>query len=366
MAILATASNTDPDSYLVLERYLLAGDLIIGVGYGLQLVLWFLCVSHLWGQRHRGRKITFLLVYLPILLAIETVCVIAQGNYTQLEFVDNRDFPGGPWQFHLLSQAAPASVVYNAGIFVLSFLTDLLVLWRCWVVWSAFEKRVALLATAFPALVLLGSFIVGIIFTLEAPYPNLPIYNTFPLAFGTAYIATTFAFNVTATALIIVRLAMYRREHKKLLPVDSASQYLSLAAIVVESAAVQAAFSLAFIVVYATNVPENLLLVGCASAAQQIATYLIIYRVADGKAWSRERHLRTLTAVNLASRTGAAEKLEQSIAIPSLPFLTEERSSESDFNARSGCVGDSSDGLSASGPEDRSASGVRGKEVLAV
>ncbi|OJT13645.1 hypothetical protein TRAPUB_9834 [Trametes pubescens] len=299
---LVLASDESEDN-LSLERYFLAGDLIIGVGYGLQLVLWFLCTSYLWRKRNRGWMSTLLLIYLAVLLVTETVFVVAEGLNIQHIYVDNRNFPGGPWRYHLSSQTSATNVTFNASIFVLTFLGDLLVLWRCWVVWSAFDTGIAVTAVSLPVLILSGSFVLGAIWTLQSSHPELAIYRSVPLAFGTAYYAVSLALNVILTALITGRLLAYRRAHIALLPADHARQYLCLVAVVVESAAIHTAAAIAFVTSYGLSAPANVLLMGLASAAQQVASYLIIYRVADGKAWSRDMpRLETITSLKFASR----------------------------------------------------------------
>ncbi len=66
------------ENVLHAERYILAGDLIIGVAYGklalcvlsngayhiilgLQVALWCLCISYLWPQRQNGWKARLLI-----------------------------------------------------------------------------------------------------------------------------------------------------------------------------------------------------------------------------------------------------------------------------------------------------------------
>lgn len=74
---------------------------------------------------------TLLLIYLAVLLGTETVFVVAEGLGVQHIYVDGRSFPGGPWRYHLFSQASAANVTFNASIFVLTFLGDLLVVRFC-------------------------------------------------------------------------------------------------------------------------------------------------------------------------------------------------------------------------------------------
>ena len=99
---------------------------------------------------------------------------------------------------------------------------------------------------------------------------------------------------------------------------------MSAAAIIVESAALYTAFAIAFLVSYALNKPINQVWLGCAQAAQQIATYLIIYRVADGTAWSREAmESKTLTSFNAAgagARTATDVRFTTELSVSGVGF----------------------------------------------
>ncbi|KAI0643034.1 hypothetical protein C8Q79DRAFT_1002796 [Trametes meyenii] len=290
--------SKEPEDVVIRARIFLAADLVAGVGYSLQLVLWFLCVSYLWRQRNRGWRITFLLVYLIVLIAVETVFVVTTCLNVQFEYVDNRDYPGGPWQYHLYAQDSPINTTFDASLFVLTFLGDLLVLYRCWVFWSVFGIKMAIVATAFPSLALAASFVLGTAWVLQSTSHDLSFrLPASQSAVWTAYYVLSLAVNITLTGLITLRLLAYRRAHLKLLPSDHAKQYLSLAAIVVESAAIHTAFAIVLVISYGMQAPEAALFTVAASAAQ-VASYLIIYRVADGKAWSRNTlHLETMSSL---------------------------------------------------------------------
>jgi len=108
------------------------------------------------------------------------------------------------------------------------------------------------------------------------------------MAYGTSYYIISLSINIMLTILITIRLLMYRRIVTVSLSADHAKHYLSLAAILVESAALYSVLAIMFIVTYAINNPLNQIFLGVASAAQQIASYLIIYRLADGRAWSTD------------------------------------------------------------------------------
>ncbi|KAF8644102.1 hypothetical protein AX14_009497 [Amanita brunnescens Koide BX004] len=115
---------------------------------------------------------------------------------------------------------------------------------------------------------------------------GLYIYDQLSINIGTAYVATTLSINLLVTSLIITRLLLYRKEVSKTLPAYHTKQYLSVAAIVVESALLYSIFSLAFIITYALHNPMNRVFVYMGSACQQIAGYMIVLRVAQGRAWT--------------------------------------------------------------------------------
>ncbi|KAH9934059.1 uncharacterized protein BXZ73DRAFT_89690 [Epithele typhae] len=279
----------EDENTINLERFFLAGDLVCGVGYGIQLLIWSSCTMYLWKHRYRGRKTMFLLGYLVLLFVIDTIFVIDQARTVQVIYVENRNYPGGPWQYFLDTQYLAVNVIFYATFFIMTFMCDAIVLWRCWIIWTSSGRMQAYAVTFLPCIMLVASFVMGTLWTLQSSHPGLSLYSKTPLAYGTAYYAISLGANIILTALITGRLFAFRRTHLAHLPPQHAHQYLSLATIVVESAALYSAFAIAFLVSYALNSPINQVWLGVASAAQQIATYLIIYRVADGTAWTKEK-----------------------------------------------------------------------------
>ncbi|PFH49790.1 hypothetical protein AMATHDRAFT_4555 [Amanita thiersii Skay4041] len=278
----------DEDAYTIfLEKTFLAGDFVTGVGYGVQLVLYVICARYLWSQRQRrGRISMFLLAYTTLLVLLESTFASVGARTVEDMYISNRNYPGGPWQYFLATQYLPENVIFYASFFTLTFLSDLLVLWRCWVIWMASGKIVATAVVTFPTLLLLASFALGTIWTLQSSQPGLSLYSSAPIAFGTAYYIISLSVNITVTILIIVRLVMHRRAIVQTLPEEHAKHYLSLATVVIESAALYSVFALIFIVSYAINNPINQIFLAVSSSCQQIAGYLIILRLAQGRAWS--------------------------------------------------------------------------------
>jgi hypothetical protein len=90
-------------------------------------VLYTTCALYLWSQRKTRKQSIFLLLYTTLLLVIETILMVVQANSVQALYIDNRNYPGGPWAYFLATQNLAVNVIFYATLFVLTFLSDLLV-----------------------------------------------------------------------------------------------------------------------------------------------------------------------------------------------------------------------------------------------
>ncbi|KAF7376505.1 hypothetical protein MSAN_00066500 [Mycena sanguinolenta] len=197
----------------------IAGDVVVGTAYGIQLTLWVNCALFLWKRGKHSRLSMLLLIYMTTMLLIESLFVAVQARTVQFIYIDNRNYPGGPWAFFLASQKAAINVIFYATLFLLTFLSDLLVLWRCWIIWAASGKHnLAWAVITFPIILLAASFVMGTLWTLESSHPALSMYNALPQAYGTAYYALSLGSNIILTLLIIGRLITYRRRLLENLP----------------------------------------------------------------------------------------------------------------------------------------------------
>ncbi|KAF8204054.1 hypothetical protein BJ912DRAFT_224815 [Pholiota molesta] len=317
----------DESAYdIFLERTFLAGDFLSGMGYGMQLILYISCALFLWNTREsRGKQSIYLLVYITILLSVETMFAAVQARTVQVMYIDNRNYPGGPWQYFLATQYLVINVMFYATLFILTFLSDLLVLWRCWIIWGGSGTTVSYAVVALPFLMVLASFGMGTLWTLQSSQPGLSLYSALPMAYGTSYYAISLSVNILLTILIAARLLMYRRRAMlAALPHGHATHYVSLAAIFVESAALYSIVALTFIISYALNNPINQIFLCMASSAQQIAGYLIIYRLAEGRAWNQETSARKPTTLRFHQSTsrGTAATMSTNLETPidGVPF----------------------------------------------
>jgi len=280
--------NEDANTIL-LERTFLAGDFINGMTFGIIICMYFSCMQVLWNQKNTRRFSTFLMIYLTVLFITMIIFSSVSAGTVQQIYIDNRNYPGGPWTYFLATQNLAINVMFIATFFLLTFFADSLIFWRCWIIWSASRRRTAIIGTAFPALLLVASFAIGTIWVLQSSQPGLSFYSKIPLAFGTAYYSLSIGMNVILTILITSKLLLYRRRFKNASGASNPNKfYTSLMTIFVESAALYSTFAICFLITYAINNPLNQIFLGFTTAGQQISAYLIVYRLAAGTAWQKD------------------------------------------------------------------------------
>lgn len=273
------------------------------VTVGIQLTLYLSCAIFLWSDRRaRSARFLFLLGYITVLILIATFFAAVQARTTEETYVDNRNFPGGPWQYFLSTEYLPINVMFYstfiAGTFladllmvgVISYLLEFLVNEECLalamldntqcigqsvgllhrILSSMHDSGILRSVFSFPpcAAILIYFLVMGIIWAIESTKPGLSLYNTLPLKYGTSYYVLSVSANVILTVLISVQLLIFRRRIMKLHSPELGKDYFSLLTIIVESAALYSAFGIIFIVTYALNNPLNQIFLFVANSSQ--------------------------------------------------------------------------------------------------
>ena len=105
---------------------------------GFQAVLFINCANLLYSRYSKSQrsasyplfkkdgKALFLLFYVTLLFAIETVYAVIQAQTIQSMYIDNRNYPGGPWAYFLATRNVLINEIFYGSLFVLTFLVDLL------------------------------------------------------------------------------------------------------------------------------------------------------------------------------------------------------------------------------------------------
>ena len=121
-----------PESQLFDSRTWLQGAILSAVAYGINLTLFILNVSLLRMRakletKHdiRARRQTIcLLIYVCVIFILGTLTMASQADTTQLGFIDNRDFPGGPVAYEKLKFSSPINSLENYCVTLMYWFTD--------------------------------------------------------------------------------------------------------------------------------------------------------------------------------------------------------------------------------------------------
>ena len=94
---------------------------------------------------------------------------------------------------------------------------------------------------------------------VQISQPSLSLWSS--LNFSLPYFTLSLSLNVIVSIFITLRLLSQRRKVVNILGRQHAQQYVSIAAMIVESAALYSVFSITFLVLYAINHPvQNIFL----------------------------------------------------------------------------------------------------------
>lgn len=110
------------------DKTALQGALLCNIIYGIHFILFVICAYILVRQMSRSnytRQLGFL-VYIATVFILGTLLTVSSSAFTQLAFVDNRNFPGGPSVFEQLMSWIPIDQLGNVALVLSSFFNDAL------------------------------------------------------------------------------------------------------------------------------------------------------------------------------------------------------------------------------------------------
>ncbi|KAH0831410.1 hypothetical protein J3R83DRAFT_14080 [Lanmaoa asiatica] len=298
-------SDTPAESpaQLFAEKAWLAGALITGIGYGVVMALFWLCFQALWNRLKRKdasyRRNLFFLLYVCIQFTFGSLFLGSNSQFTQLAFINYRGFPGGPSAYEKQMFSITVDEIGNVSYVLANWLADSLLVWRCVIIYRDFGALSWRIVLAITGLMQLASYVLGVFFLLQISSPaSSPYINAgHPINWTIPYFCVSLAINIVVTLLIVIRLLLYRRAMVQLLGPGHATECTTVVAMLVESAAVYATFSLLFLIPFAMNNPVSYTFIQVLGEAQLIAPLLIIYREAQGKGW-----ISIVSSVNLVDR----------------------------------------------------------------
>ncbi|KAG8220623.1 hypothetical protein J3R82DRAFT_2881 [Butyriboletus roseoflavus] len=276
------------------ERCWLQGVIISSIAYGITAALYFLSFHLLTRAKNHVefRKRLPLLIYITLSFVLGTIFMISLAAFTQMAFIDDRNYPGGPSAYENNMFSIPIDDTGNAAFVLSNWLSDALVVWRFKVIYQ--ECRFPIwIVVFFPCLMLAGSVVMGIMFLIQVSTTNP--YVTGGINFTLPFFSLSLALNIILTIAIVLRLLTMRHRIVSVLGSKYGTQYTSITAMTIESASLYSAVSIAFLALFAIGNAVSQVFLQSLSQIQTIATLLIVFRISQGKGWTTETATRVMT-----------------------------------------------------------------------
>lgn len=119
--------DEDPQT-LFSERCWLQGVVVSAIAYGITVSLYFLSFHLLVRDKNRVefKKRIPLLIYITVSFLLGTLFMTALAAFTQMAFIDDRNYPGGPNAFENEMFSIPVDDAGNAAFVLSNWLSDAL------------------------------------------------------------------------------------------------------------------------------------------------------------------------------------------------------------------------------------------------
>ncbi|KAF9000098.1 hypothetical protein BDQ17DRAFT_1360106 [Cyathus striatus] len=190
---------------------------------------------------------------------------------------------------------------------------DALLIWRCMVIYKG-SRIPRWTISLLPSLLFLASIGTGILF-LCFPDGTGNILNVRhsgdPENVQSIHACVTLSLNILVTFMIVSRLLLYRHRIVRVLGKKHGTPYTGVIAMIVESQVIVVIFGLVLVAELFEEGGEGegtLLAYQIAAQVQIFAPLLIIFRVAQGKAWSSETYSK-VTTMTPSERKGSISAL---------------------------------------------------------
>ncbi|KAF9556161.1 hypothetical protein CPC08DRAFT_641907 [Agrocybe pediades] len=240
-------------------------------------------------HRQERRRSIFLIGYISVMFAMGTIYIATTTQATMVSYVYFANFPGGPSNYNnLVLFSAPEGIANTISYVLANWMADAMLLWRLFVLFYGVGFTFYTgLAVFFPVLIFIGSLAMGFMFIIQNSLPNGSLWASGEVSFALPYFVLSVSISIIATSLMLWRIFSISNVLKTGLGKRKNSVYGQVSAILVESCALYAVFSLIFIVLFAINHPIQFVFLSALANVQIIAPLLIIFRVSQGKAWTR-------------------------------------------------------------------------------
>ncbi|KAK0477369.1 hypothetical protein IW261DRAFT_1421076 [Armillaria novae-zelandiae] len=253
-----------------------------GIAYGIQLATAFLAVYYVLQSKEK-KYIWQSITYVGLLVLLSTIYTACNIHSNEMAWIDERSYPGGPLEYQLEQSYTTTIVVANVAAITITFLADICMLWRCYILYRGLWIVVVL-----PTLLLLSSTTMGILLVLQLALPGAAIWGSSIAKISIPYWALSITFTLLVTIMIVSRVLLMRRRIRDTLGSEYGRAYTGIAAMLVECALPYALISSVYIILYGLRSTASNLFVPLMIMVEAMTPQLIIIRVARGRGLSSD------------------------------------------------------------------------------
>ncbi|RDB18736.1 hypothetical protein Hypma_014681 [Hypsizygus marmoreus] len=285
-------ASEDPSSSsisLAQERACFDGTFVSTLAYGALLMLYFQLTQVLLSRPNRGRMYWAIVAYSSILFPLATIAIGGLLKFTELAYVDHHNDPGGPVAFYTSHLTNRIHVLSQVSITLVPWIGDILMLYRVMVVWN-YKRWIVI----FPGLLYISRVAMSIPLLISQTRPKDTGLAAKSPIFSTVFYSLCVSLNLFVTIMISARLYMMRKKVETIMGKLHASFYTGFTTILVESGAFFTIWALTYVILMSLRSPMKEVFLLPYTHVLGITRMLIVLRMAQDRAWSKE--LATATA----------------------------------------------------------------------
>ncbi|KIM78670.1 hypothetical protein PILCRDRAFT_824109 [Piloderma croceum F 1598] len=294
------SSSNITHAELVNMRTNLVGGYMGSMFYGINLCVYIAAIYFLFNRKNKQEPFQWtIFIFATLLFAGATMITGAGIKMDQITLIDSQVNPNDPTatglSFNSQVLLNRLNLFLNGVYIATNFIADLLILYRLYFVWGR-----NLWVVSIPFLIFLASTACSIIVEYQSTAETSVV-----ISFAIPYFCLSVALTIISTLLITVRLMAGRRVVQKVLGTSHSTPYVSVAAMIIESAAIYSIVGIFFIAFLITKNPGQNVLNPMIGQAMCISPNLIIARVAAGQSFSKDTFTRrTTTHIGFVSSLG--------------------------------------------------------------
>jgi len=270
-------------SDLLAQRSYFEGTIVATLAYGALLMLYIQLTQVLLSRPKRGNMYLAIVAYSTVLFCLATIAIGGMIRYTEISYVDNRNFEGGPHAYYASHLTNKIHVMGQTCTTLVPWIGDILMLYRLYVVWDSNRSIVV-----FPALLYMARVAMSVPLLISQTRPADTWWATRTHLYSTTFYALCVSLNLFVSIAISLRIYMMRRKVEAVMGKLHASFYSGYITMIVESGAFFTLWGLTYIILMSRNNSSQNTFLLPYTEVLGITRMLIVLRMSQDRAWSKE------------------------------------------------------------------------------